>query len=91
MTVTTERRRMTASTWPRVYRVLRDYEPLGALAGDHIWYDLREPNPVRLVRLADDHGRMLGAELDGVLDPLDGAPLPSHGTDVGAPRLTVLK
>lgn len=66
------------STWPRVYRVLRDYKPLGAKAGDHIYYDLREPTPVRLVRLADDHGRMLAAEMDGVIEPLDGALLPSH-------------
>lgn len=89
------------TTWPRVYRVLQDYEPLGAKAGDHLFYDLREPNPVRLVRLMEDHGRMLGAEMDGVIEPCDGAPMPSDGVhsarsprvaqSQSRSRLTVLK
>lgn len=74
------------SMFPRVFRAITDYPPLGILAGDVIWYDLTQPSPIRIVRvLPYDHGLMLGAELDGAIEPCSGAILPSHG--LGLPHL----
>lgn len=75
------------SIWPRVFRAVTDFAPLGIRAGDHVWYDLTSPEPIRIVRtLPYDHGLMLQAEMDGAIEPCAGAVLPSHGLTSPNPR-----